>query len=442
MTTSSQTDVAARVRNVGKAYRIYDKPQDRLKQMLLARFGRRYGRDFCALHGISLEIKRGEALGIIGRNGSGKSTLLQILAGTLSPSWGEAEVYGRVGALLELGSGFNPEFTGRENVYLAATIAGLNRKQTEERFDAIAAFAEIGEYLEQPVKTYSSGMMMRLAFAVQTAIEPDVLIVDEALSVGDFFFQQKCTRRMHELRTKGTTLLFVSHDMGVVRDLCQRVVYLRRGELVFHGNSAQGIRLYFQDGVPQNPSKKAALNLSSPSAMEEILERFRPLACWMGEATDEGHDQDAHILGLALLDKDGRPTTKVIMGGELVFWILIRHFSSTPMNVSVALKNRFDQVISSFGSYTLGLDLRQPRPASLSLFELKMSVMIEAGEYSIQVTIGPQSPLPNRGTSNEETPWLGPFSVSWEYERDPAPFLGMFGVPVTGSFRDLNEALS
>ncbi|MCI0418226.1 MAG: ABC transporter ATP-binding protein, partial [Acidobacteria bacterium] len=211
-----EREIAISVRKVGKVYRIYDRPEDRLRQMLFARFGKSYGRDFCALRDVSFEVYRREALGIIGRNGSGKSTLLQILAGTLSPTWGEVKVQGRVAALLELGSGFNPEFTGRENVYLNASLLGMTKKQTDARFDEIASFAEIGDFIDQPVKTYSSGMVIRLAFAVQTAIEPEILIIDEALSVGDFFFQQKCARRMRELREKGTTLLFVSHDMAVV----------------------------------------------------------------------------------------------------------------------------------------------------------------------------------------------------------------------------------
>lgn len=442
MQNSSPSELAASVQEVGKVYRIYDKPQDRLKQMLFARFGKTFGRDFCALRNVSFEVRRGEALGIIGRNGSGKSTLLQILAGTLAPSWGEASVYGRVAALLELGSGFNPDFTGRENVFLNAALLGLTRKQTEARFTEITGFAEIGQFIDQPVKTYSSGMMVRLAFAVQTAIEPEILIVDEALSVGDFFFQQKCARRMRELRAKGTTLLFVSHDMGVVRDLCQQVAYLRGGELAFYGNCAQAIKLYFQESVPQSPPTKPFINLSPPSGGEKVLERFRTLACWMRESAEEASDQNASILGLALLDSDVLPTMKVTLGGELTFWILIQHFSSTPMNVAIVLKNRYDQVITLFGSYTLGLELPTPRPGSLSLFELKMSVMIEAGAYSFRAAIGPPTCLPNRGTGDERTPWLGPFAVSWEYERDRAPFLGMFGVPVTGSFRDLNEVLS
>src|SRR5829696_2572400 len=188
-------EVAISVRGAGKMHRIYDRPQDRLKQMLW-RGRRQYGREFWALRDVSFELRRGEMMGIIGRNGSGKSTLLQIIAGTLTPSEGEVTVNGRVAALLELGSGFNPEFTGRENVFLNGSILGISREEIQQRFDDIAAFADIGGFIEQPVKTYSSGMLVRLAFAVQASIEPDVLIVDEALAGGDVFFRQKCYRRL------------------------------------------------------------------------------------------------------------------------------------------------------------------------------------------------------------------------------------------------------
>lgn len=440
MPTSSSTDIAASVRNAGKVYRIYDKPQDRLKQMLFARFGKRYGRDFCALQNVSFEIKRGEALGIIGRNGSGKSTLLQILAGTLTTSWGEVEVQGRVAALLELGSGFNPEFTGRENVYLAAAIAGLSRRQTEERFDGIAAFADIGEFLEQPVKTYSSGMMMRLAFAVQTAVNPDILIIDEALSVGDFFFQQKCARRMRELRRRGTTLLLVSHDMGLVRDLCQSAVYLRKGEMAYWGPCAQAIQLYFQEGNSQVFVEPQTDGAHSDEASDSSVEQwFRAMACWFAEAATNANRQPARIMGVALLDIDWSPTLKITMGEEMILWVLVRHCSDVPMHVTAVIKNRHDHIVSSFGSYTLGLELPQPRVGDTSLFELKISAMLEAGLYSFRVYLGPSTEMPNRSSGDECTPWLGPFSIAWDYEHNRAPFLGMFGLPVEGRFRDVAE---
>lgn len=238
-------EVMIRVRNVGKMYRIYERPQDRLKQMLLWRFGKSYGREFWALRDISFDIHRGETVGIIGRNGSGKSTLLQIIAGTLAQTEGEVEVRGRVAALLELGSGFNPEFTGRENVFLNGAILGLSREEMESRFDEIAAFADIGPFIDQPVKVYSSGMVVRLAFAVQVVVPKDILIVDEALAVGDMFFQAKCMARMRRMLDDGVTVLFVSHDIGAIKSLCQRALFLNYGAMEDEGDVARVVDRYF-----------------------------------------------------------------------------------------------------------------------------------------------------------------------------------------------------
>lgn len=201
-------------------------------------------RDFFALQDVSFEVKRGEAVGIVGRNGSGKSTLLQLIAGTLQPTAGDIRVNGRVAALLELGAGFNPDFTGRENVFLSGAVLGLKQKEMEARFDEIVAFADIGEFIDQPVKTYSSGMMMRLAFAVNTCVDPDILIVDEALSVGDAPFQAKCFRRLRQLTDRGVSLLFVSHDLGTVRSICSRALWLKNGRAEMWGEAKAVAKMY------------------------------------------------------------------------------------------------------------------------------------------------------------------------------------------------------
>ena len=197
-----------------------------------------------ALHDVSFSVRRGEAFGVIGRNGAGKSTLLQILAGTLVPTAGECAIRGRVTALLELGSGFNPDFTGRENIYLSGSILGFTRSEMDGKFDAITAFADIGNFIEQPVKTYSTGMLMRVAFAVAISVEPDVLIVDEALSVGDIVFQQKCSRRLRELVDAGVTLLVVTHDLSFVLNTCQRAMWVDRGTVRFLGEAGACVREY------------------------------------------------------------------------------------------------------------------------------------------------------------------------------------------------------
>lgn len=224
------SDFAICVKNVTKTYQIYDKPQDRLKQSLW-RGRKQFYSEFKALDDVSLEVKKRETVGIIGGNGSGKSTLLQIICGTLAPTAGTVEVNGRVAALLELGSGFNPEFTGRENVYMNASILGLSREEIDAKYDEILAFADIGAFVDQPVKTYSSGMVVRLAFAVIAHVDADILVVDEALSVGDAVFTQKCMRFIRLFQARGT-LLFVSHDIGAVQNLCRSAIWLAHGTSV------------------------------------------------------------------------------------------------------------------------------------------------------------------------------------------------------------------
>jgi lipopolysaccharide transport system ATP-binding protein len=229
-------------RGLGKAYPIYRRPEDRLKQLLWGRW-RRYYEEFWAVRDVNLRVGRGETVGIIGRNGSGKSTLLQMICGTLRPSAGEVRVRGRVAAMLELGSGFNPEFTGRENVRLGASVLGLSRDEIESRFDAIAAFADIGTFMDQPLKHYSSGMHARLAFAVCANVDADVLIVDEVLSVGDAAFQQKCMRFLNRFRLH-CTMLFVSHDSGAIVKLCDRALWLDQGVVRGLGDAKEMCRLY------------------------------------------------------------------------------------------------------------------------------------------------------------------------------------------------------
>lgn len=244
-------EYAIRAQGLGKCYHIYDRPQDRLKQAIIPRclsfFGKKhipYYREFWALQDLSFDIARGETVGIIGRNGSGKSTLLQMICGTLTPTTGEVKTQGRIAALLELGAGFNPEFTGRENVYMNGAILGLSKKEMDEKFNEIAAFAEIGEFIEQPVKCYSSGMYARLAFAVAINVDPDILIVDEALAVGDEPFQRKCFAKIDAIKKGGGTILFVSHASSAIVSLCDRAMVLSEGKRVYIGEPKKAVAIY------------------------------------------------------------------------------------------------------------------------------------------------------------------------------------------------------
>lgn len=237
------SDLAIHAEGLGKAYAMFERPDHRLKQMLFGRW-RTWYTQFWALRGVDLAIHRGETWGIIGRNGSGKSTLLQVICGNLAPTTGSVSVRGRVAALLELGAGFNPEFTGRENVYVNGVIAGFDRDAIDHRMDAILAFADIGPFIDQPVKTYSSGMFARLAFAVAINVEPDILIVDEALAVGDEAFQRKCFARMERIKNDGATILFVSHSTSSVVDLCDHAVLLHHGEQLYTGQPKRTVAWY------------------------------------------------------------------------------------------------------------------------------------------------------------------------------------------------------
>ena len=272
----SSNDIAIRVENLSKCYEIYANPRDRLKQFVMPRLQRRVGREpkqyfreFWALKDVSFEVKKGETVGIIGRNGSGKSTLLQMICGTLNPTSGSIQTNGRIAALLELGSGFNPEFTGRENVYMNASVLGLSNDEIDTRFDDIAAFADIGDFIDQPVKTYSSGMAIRLAFAVAVAVQPDVLVVDEALSVGDEGFQRKCFMRIEEIKQSGGTILFVTHSTQLVVEMCNRAILLDVGELSSFETPHLVANLFYKTIFKSAHEKKSELIGCDPNKKNE-----------------------------------------------------------------------------------------------------------------------------------------------------------------------------
>lgn len=433
------------LQNIGKAYRMWDRPAARLISPVAETlagllpgpagrwFGRKAGsqyRDFWALRDVSFDIRKGETVGIIGRNGSGKSTLLQIIAGTLQPSTGTVQVRGRVAALLELGAGFNPEFTGRENVYLNGAVLGLTKQEISLRFEDIIAFADIGEFIDQPVKTYSSGMLVRLAFAVQTVVEPDVLIVDEALSVGDFFFQQKCFRRLHELRTRGTSLLFVSHDMASVRDLCQRTLYLRQGVPVHWGDTQQAITRYFHEGnaPAETTSPTAGLPAPAPPPREDLKDQ----ALWWNNAPRP--TGPASLLGLLLNEQNGQAVRNFRLGQKVIFKIFFQAQVRTSCHVALEIRNRRDELVHSGSSYTCGLPPFSVQAGEVACFELTMDFNFEAGAYTFQAVLASAATLPNRSQRLDESPWLGPVEVRWDYENERAPFLGMFGPPVQARF--------
>lgn len=347
----SSDDIAIRVSNLSKNYLIYEAPRDRLKQFILPRLQRmagqapnQYYREFRALNDVSFEVRKGETVGIVGRNGSGKSTLLQIICGTLTPTGGTVETRGRIAALLELGSGFNPEFTGRENVFLNASVLGLNNEEIDARFNDIAAFADIGEFIEQPVKTYSSGMTMRLAFAVQAVIDPDIFVVDEALAVGDEKFQRKCFARLEELKNRGSSILFVSHSPSSIVELCDRTLLLDHGTRLMYSGAPEAIRAYQQliyspaEEQIRLVSKFRAADQSSDNALysdqsqtmsvieQKTYDAFDPSL--VPETTTIYPVQGAEIESIKIFDANGQGVNVLQPGGSYRFVVSGRFLTS------------------------------------------------------------------------------------------------------------------
>jgi len=313
---------AVQFENVSKSYPIYDAPGDRLKELIT--FNRReFHRNFWALHDVSFEVRRGETFCVIGENGSGKSTLLQLVARILQPSSGTVSVEGRVSALLELGAGFNPEFTGRDNVYLNGSILGLSKREIDACYGNIEEFAEIGDFINRPVKTYSSGMVVRLAFAVAINVDPEILIVDEALAVGDLYFRQRCMRKVHELRARGITILFVSHATADVKALGDRALWLDHGRVVELGATDRVVAKYLA-AMTEKDSAYLAHHKPDPRALPagntrapEIVERIPNIDHRYG-------DRRAEILGIAVLDAGGTPASYLEPSTPIIVRISIR----------------------------------------------------------------------------------------------------------------------
>jgi lipopolysaccharide transport system ATP-binding protein len=422
------TDIAISVRNVSKSYKVFENQRSRFLHTINPKYKTNV-KKIWALQDINFEIKRGESVAIIGRNGGGKSTLLEILTGTLTPTTGEVIVNGRVSALLELGSGFNPEYTGRENVILNGLLLGLSRQDIMSRFAEIEAFAEIGTAIDRQVKTYSSGMMMRLAFAVQVLCDPDILIIDEALSVGDFFFQQKCLGYILGLCAKGTTLLFVSHDMGAVRDICKKGLLLNAGHMDFFGDKIDAIQQYLSNNAVGRP-----IGVVSPLERRTLEKNSFELKEPLWKRDEKDCSEKAHLVAINILDHKNQPCTSAPIGSEITIQALFTSPFVEPVHVSVVFKNRYDQIITSMGSYTLRTEMPSPLSGSTILFQLKIILAIEAGNYTFAVKLAHPKEIGEAAELLDETPWLGPIQVVWNYQNDIPPFYGMVGLPATAQF--------
>lgn len=398
------SEIAVEVASLSKSYSIYETPAHRLWQMLFRGY-RKFFREHVVLRGISFKVRRGETVAIIGRNGSGKSTLLQILCGTLDPSGGECRVRGRVAALLELGAGFNPEFTGRENVYMSGQILGLTVDQLAERYEDIVRFADIGEYVNQPVKTYSSGMFMRLAFAVIAHVDADVLVIDEALAVGDAYFVQKCMRYLNSFKEQGGTLLFVSHDSTAVMALCDRAIWLEDGRIRLDAEPKKVTEAYLADMYRREQGDDriamSAQTTGKPELDEDFADARRELVLHSNVRNDiqirpfDGSGEcfgrgGACITGVRLLNAQGTPLVWSI-GGEMVSLVIQGNADVAIASLIVGFLVRNKQGLSLFGdnTYLSYLD----RPVALRAgegwycrFDFRIPIL-PAGEYAISVAV-------------------------------------------------------
>lgn len=388
---------AISVTNVTKIYKLYDKPIDRLKEALSVTH-KNYHRDFYALNGISFDVEKGQVVGIIGTNGSGKSTILKIITGVLTPTTGELKVNGVISALLELGAGFNMDYTGIENIYMNGTMMGFSKKEMDQKLQDILSFADIGDFVYQPVKTYSSGMFVRLAFALAINVEPEILIVDEALSVGDVFFQAKCYRRMEEIRQSGTTILMVTHDMGAIIKYCDRVVVLNKGNFVAEGEPGKMVDLYKKilanqmDALGEELEELRTDALSDFSGEQAVPRSQRHQGLMKEKLTlnpnrTEYGDKKAEIVDFGLLDERGN-VTNLLLKGEY-FTIRERiHFQTeigTPI-FTYTIKDKRGADLTGTNTMYEASDVKAVKKGDEYEVEFKQKMTLQGGEYLLSMS--------------------------------------------------------
>ncbi len=380
MSEQKREDIAIAVRDVRKIYKLYDKPKDRVKDAL--GFGKKKHKLHYALNGVSLDIRRGETVGIIGTNGSGKSTILKIITGVLNPTEGEVIVDGRISALLELGAGFNQEYNGIENVYLNGTMMGFSEKEIDEKLPAILEFADIGDYVYQPVKTYSSGMFVRLAFAVAINIEPEILIVDEALSVGDVFFQAKCYHKFEEFKQMGKTIVFVSHDLSSISKYCDRVFLLNKGNLLGEGSPKEMIDAYKRVLVGQYElPDETEKNLLSDKDIRAAAEGINPKKLEYG-------DGRAQIVEYYITDDRGVRSTAVIKGTEFTVHMKVRFEAVLPAPIfAFSVKNVHGTEITGTNSMIERAFLQSVKAGETKEVTFTQRMNLQGGEYLLSLGV-------------------------------------------------------
>ncbi|RKW40094.1 MAG: ABC transporter ATP-binding protein [Lachnospiraceae bacterium] len=382
-----EKNLAISVQDVTKIYRLYDKPIDRLLEAMSIT-KKTYHKKFFALDKISFEIEKGTTVGIIGTNGSGKSTILKIITGVLNPSSGSVEVDGNISALLELGAGFNMDYTGIENIYMNGTMMGFSREEMEKKLPEILEFADIGDFVHQPVKTYSSGMFVRLAFALAINVEPEILIVDEALSVGDVFFQAKCYKKMEEIRQKGTTILMVTHDMGSVIKYCDKVILLNRGSFVAEGKAGEIVDLYkkilanrfeIEEEVEEDKLPVEAKVANTGKLMKESLS--------INPSVTEYGDGRAKIYDLGLIDSKGEISNLLIKGEEFTIKERIRFFADIKQPIfTYTIKDKKGTELSGTNTMFELTDIEEVHAGDSYDVEFRQKMNLQGGEYLISMS--------------------------------------------------------
>ncbi len=376
--------------DVSKAYKVYRNRRHRAVEMLVPGAPVLHT-DFWALRDFTLRIDAGETIGVVGVNGSGKSTLLQIIAGIVRPTGGSAEVRGRVSSLLELGAGFHPELTGRENVEMFGTVIGLPLDEVRRRLPDIERFAGIGEFVDQPVKVYSSGMFVRLAFAAAIHVDPDILLVDEALAVGDVVFQHQCIQRIRQMHARGTTILFVSHDMGIVKSLCSRVVLLDEGRLVAQGDPAEMASLYFARTSVAIAKAQAPNGPAPVIAADGDAVRFQPDAGLDARVQAFRHGTGgALIRRLELIDAAGRSVTEVAFNEEVHLRVHAEYLTDVPACIiGFGFKDRTGTEVIGTNTYEEGIELPARRAGSSLVVDFRLCLPLKPGTYSVSSAIAP-----------------------------------------------------
>lgn len=384
------------VQNVSKMYKLYDRNRDRLIEAFGLSKSHRYHEHF-ALHNLNFEVKRGETVGIIGTNGAGKSTILKIITGVLNPTEGEVKINGRISALLELGAGFNMEYTGIENIYLNGTMIGFSKEEIDAKLDDILSFADIGDFVYQPVKTYSSGMFVRLAFAVAINIEPEILIVDEALSVGDVFFQAKCYKKFEDFKKAGKTILFVSHDLGSISKYCDRVILLNKGTKLAEGLPKEMISIYKrllvnqfdEDELTEEPEKVKEASVISESITEQTGQTE---LCWksnyeINPNLDEYGNGKAHIIDFAVRDTEGNITSSIEKGTTFTITSKVK-FEGEIQNpiFTYTFKNVHGTAITGTNSMYEKVDIGVAKPGEVYACTFTQDMNLQGGEYLLSIS--------------------------------------------------------